>query len=167
MSPSWCSKLRVWFFLLCFALLRLLGRHLLQTVSESSLEAAVTWISAFLSQLSEKERHVDEYSSTAVSCPRCSAQCQFMAILKHWTQHRAVIVSALVHTGGLRNFIAWLSTAMLTFVLEPEFRNEFLTRWAMYVLSNIVARSRDHCWHGKAKIYSMFLHIVPNGTIFI
>jgi len=93
--------------LLFFALLRLLGRHLLQTVSESSLEAAVTWISTFLSLLSEIERHVDEYSSTAVSCPRCSAQCQFMAMLKHWTQHRAVVVRALVVIGCPRNFIAW------------------------------------------------------------
>ena len=110
--PNWCYRhggVSCAFdsLLLFFALLRLLGRHLLQTVSESSLEAAVTWISTFLSHLSEIERHVDEYSSTAVSCPRCSAQCQFMAMLKHWTQHRAVVVSALVDIGCPRNFIAW------------------------------------------------------------
>jgi hypothetical protein len=93
--------------LLRSACLRLLGPRLLQTVSESTLEAAVTWISMFLSQLDEIERHVDEYSSTAVSCARCYAQCHFMAMLKHWTQHRTVVVSALVHTGGPRNFIAW------------------------------------------------------------
>jgi hypothetical protein len=156
--------------LLCYALLRLLGGHLLQTVSESSSEAAVTWISTFLSQLGEIERHVDEYSSTAVSCPRCSAQCQFMAILKQWTQHRAVILVHWLILGALATSLldAYLSTVVLTFVFNPEFRNEFLTRWAMYVWSNIVAAFAWPLLTRKSKnLFCVYAHCLKRHNCYL